>query len=211
MKGQHVVDSKQLRFFAELSAVQGNEALVGTKTINVEFHGTDPFLGLSVWHEEHRKTPGPAFVVLSRTASISSKEEFQSFETSQYQVNTTYDVDPLTAAGRALRRHLKEFLPDELGRGVKAGIERNAFYRYSYDDQVVEPICTAVLGMCRDARLYESLGPRDVLWAVGTWRLGKNRDEKRLDELLNLGELIQDVLVIKNEGDKRRRVQNALW
>lgn len=204
--------TKKLQFRIDLQAVQGNnDALFARGTINIEIHGDVPFLGLSVWHEERRDDLRyEPFVVLSRTSVTRTGHDSQTFETKRYRVTTEHDLDPLAAAARALRTHLVERLPDQLGQKVMESLSSNPFYRQSYEDQVVEPICTAVLGMCRDASLYRDLADGDRLWAIGTWTLGKAHSGGISDELLELGEQIQDVLVVKDEGYARNQVKRFL-
>jgi hypothetical protein len=205
------MSTKKLRFRIDLQAVQGNDALVGHGALNVEIHRSELFFGLSVWHDdwERRYRNQPSFV-LSRTGPFNPSRDFTSTDTPRYQVNTLYDADPLIAASRVLRWHLTELMPPVLGNGVAEGLNENPFYQATYGDRVIEPICTAVLGMCRDASLYQELADDERLWAIGTWTFKIVDDEERA-HLLALGTQVQDVLVVRDNDANRRQINQALW
>lgn len=187
----------------------------GSGILDVEIHGSTPFLGLSTWHSEDRQGLRFPFVIYSRTA-LSSPDDTNDpsfYEATRYSVHTTKRLDPLEAADLVLRRHLlsdsfaatiSTFLPDALK-------QDDPFYRGSYHDQVVEPICTAILGMCRDASLWASVtDAKSVQQAIGTWKLGKELPVRTIDQLLEHGVQIQDVLMLRDTSESRALVSQAL-
>ncbi len=203
------MSTKKLQFGVYLESVQGNEALMGSGSLFVEIHGTDPFLGLSVWHEDHGKQfRGQPRIVLSRTGTFNSRSGV--IDTPRYELTTMNDPDPLIAASRALSHQLENQIPAVLGRGVAEGLRDNPFHQSTYRDRIVEPISTAVLAMCRDASLHQGLEDGDRLWAIGTWTLGKSLSDKKMSELIGLGEQVQDVLVVLDKGNTRGYINSVV-
>jgi hypothetical protein len=207
------MSTKQLHFRIRLEAIQGNEAVIGTGGITVALHGTAPFLGLSVWHEIWRERTNPyqthrPFLVISRSAPGTNEDRY--LETARYQVHTTSNPDPIVAVSRALRQHLLQRLHSWLGPGVDEAIVNDAFVQQVYGDQIVEPITTAVLAMCRDASLHAEFAHGERLWAIGTWQLQAALAEGALSTVLELGTQVQDVLVVRDDEDHAGQVQRYL-
>lgn len=193
-----VVMSKKLTFQVGLVEDSGSGYLGGETPVIIEIHGTTPFLGLTIWHEQWRSQYSEPFIMVSRTAMRDS-ELIQCIEREHYHLYTAYGSDPVLTAGRALRHHLENLLLGEVTRKLGEQDPTRATFLANYTEEVIDPISTAVLGICRDTRFLDAFNDDDELWAVGVWRFGKDRGKQKLASLLERGTQVQDILILADD------------
>lgn len=184
----------------------------GASELAVEFYGGDQCVGISVQHWEHDRMgsiaigSSPPLRIVSRTspANVRKDEEVHVSRTSYGRLHTHYVDDPITAASQAIYEHVSHRILPQMG--LEDDFTEPEM-RERYDLDVVEPMCTAVIGLCRQPDLLSNLREDVSYWPVLRWTVIPTAVQPQTDTLEELGFQVLDVVLIASNDENRDKVK----
>src|SRR5680860_435589 len=149
-----MITTLQFVISSNLQKGQGVRRLRGS--LPIQIYGDAAFLGIAMTTEGERDRQPHTFITRS-TASAPVGDEAPNGELRIYTnqtINTVRNPRPFSAASLALQNHLWGYTLESLNHGgVKRAVDTDETYRNLYEEFVVEPLATAVMGLCRDREL----------------------------------------------------------
>jgi hypothetical protein len=179
---------------------------------SVEILGDDEFLGITL------RTDGNVgnddFSWVSRSASIVESMDLNQGSIRTHpsmEIHTHCDPDPMSAASKAVSRHVWTYQLNDVGDDEFGPIiESNSRVLDAYQEFVAEPITTATMAICRSRQLRGKVEDGHTYWCVSRWTLEGRLEPGKAEKALAMGFLAQDVLVIDAKHDDLHRVKTAL-
>lgn len=212
------MELKHLIFAMSFSYFPGGSGggISGVGLVDVDFaFDTNGFSSLMVWHEANLGDVPPAsrgssYRIISRTAPASNRDGADVMRTTYAATYTSRDTDPILAAKDAIESHLLDRIPNTLSSDLEEALKTNSGCQEAYETQIVEPVSTAVVGLCRDRSLFDQIVGIGRVQAIGTWTIGKPLSHPKMQELINEGMLVGDVLIIPEEREDLRDIIRVL-